>query len=363
MDPEREARSILDRLNTAVLTCDEQLRVATMNPAAETMFGISAGQAHKRPLSNLLPEEPEMLLQPVAKAQTTRQPVSAYDVALFIYPGIDPGRRIKVDISATPLTATHDEGVLIELYRVDALLNLARDRNREDQYDASRDVVRGLAHEIKNPLGGLRGAAQLLERELTDCGSKQYTRIIIHEADRLRNLVDRMTGSYKPIKHSTVNVHEILQHVRKLILVEVQGSMTIRQDYDPSLPELRGDRDQLIQAILNITRNAVDAMGNIGEITFRTRIERAAYTGLQGRRCVIKVDIEDNGPGIPEHMLERIFFPMVSGRAEGSGLGLSIAQDIVNKHQGSIQLQSEPGHTCFSLLLPFNFQDIKENGS
>jgi two-component system nitrogen regulation sensor histidine kinase GlnL len=259
--------------------------------------------------------------------------------------------------------ATHGDGVLIELYRVDALLNLARDRNREDQYDASRDVVRGLAHEIKNPLGGLRGAAQLLERELTDRSSRQYTRIIIHEADRLRNLVDRMMGSYNPIKHSAVNVHEILQHVRKLILVEVQGTLSIRQDYDPSLPELRGDRDQLIQAVLNITRNAVDATENNGEITFRTRIERSAYTKLQGQRCVIKVDIEDNGPGIPEHMHERIFYPMVSGRAEGSGLGLSIAQDIANKHQGSIQLQSEPGCTCFSLLLPFNLPDIEEDGS
>ena len=356
MDPEFEAQSILDRLNTAILTCDEQLSVVTINPAGETMFGISAGQAHRRPLSSLLPVEPETLLQPVAKAQSTRQPVSAYDVALCI----DPGRRIKVDLSVTPLTAMQGDSVVIELSRVDAFLNLVRDQNREDQYNASRDVVRGLAHEIKNPLGGLRGAAQLLERELSDRDSKQYTRIIIHEADRLRNLVDRMMGSYKPINHSTVNAHEILQHVRKLILVEVQGSITIKQDYDPSLPELSGDRDQLIQAILNITRNSIEAMGNNGEITFRTRIERSACNRLQGHRCVIKVDIEDNGPGIPEHLHERIFYPMVSGRAEGSGLGLSIAQDIVNKHRGSIQLQSEPGRTCFSLLLPFDATDKQD---
>ena len=243
--------------------------------------------------------------------------------------------------------------MLIELLQVDGFLEIARDQYRMDQYSANRDVLRGLAHEVKNPLGGLRGAAQLLERELSDRDVKQYTRIIIHEADRLSNLVDRMMGSYGSADPTAVNIHEILEHVRKLILVEIQEGISIERDYDPSLPQLQGDKDQLIQAVLNIVRNSVDAINKKGTIKFRTRVERSVYVGQQWYRCVIKVDIEDNGPGIPEHMHERIFYPMVTGRPEGSGLGLSIAQNIIRNHQGSIQLHSEPGYTRFSLLLPF----------
>jgi two-component system nitrogen regulation sensor histidine kinase GlnL len=291
----------------------------------------------------------------VDKARSTRQSVTAHDLCLYL----SPDRSVTVDCTATPLSATQVEQILIELIQVDGFLDMAKNRHREDQYDANRDVLRGLAHEIKNPLGGLRGAAQLLERELSDRGNKEYTRIIIHEADRLRNLVDRMMGSYHPIKHEAVNIHDVLTHVRKLILAEIQEGLTITQDYDPSLPELRGDRDQLIQAVLNITRNSVEAMQDDGEIIFRTRVQRSVYTGQQWHRCVLKVEIEDNGPGIPEHMQEKVFYPMVSGRADGSGLGLSIAQDIVSRHQGSIQLKSEPGHTRFVLLLPFDSKEMQ----
>ena len=356
MDPEREAQTTLDRLNTAVLTCDDQLRVVTMNSAGEAMFGLSVKQAYQRPLAALLPVDSEPLLQPVAKAQCTQQPVTAHDIPLMTC----GGTLIKVDFTVTPLTAVGGDGVIIELSQVGGFLNIARNQNREDQYNASRDVMRGLAHEIKNPLGGLRGAAQLLERKISDRNVTEYTSIIIREADRLADLVDRMMGSYSPIDHRPVNVHELLEHVCKLIQVEARDGITIKQDYDPSLPGLCGDRDQLVQAILNIALNGVEAMNHKGEIIFRTRIERSAYTGGQWHRCVIKVDIEDNGPGIPEHMQQRIFYPMVSGRAEGVGLGLTISQDIVNKHQGSIQLQSEPGHTCFSLLLPFDTSDLQD---
>ena len=355
MDSDQEVRAILDRLNTAVLTCDGQDRVMTMNPAAELMFGVSDRQAASRPLSTLIAAEPGALLRPVDKARSTRQSVTAHDLSLYL----SPDRSVTVDCTATPLSAAQGEHILIELIQVDGFLDMAKNRHREDQYDANRDVLRGLAHEIKNPLGGLRGAAQLLERELSDRGNKEYTRIIIHEADRLRNLVDRMMGSYHPIKHKAVNIHDVLTHVRKLILAEIQEGLTITQDYDPSLPELRGDRDQLIQAVLNITRNSVEAMKDDGVIVFRTRVQRSVYTGQQWHRCVLKLEIDDNGPGIPEHMQERVFYPMVSGRAEGSGLGLSIAQDIVSRHQGSIQLNSEPGHTRFVLLLPFDSKEMQ----
>lgn len=358
MGSDQEVRAILDRLNTAVLTCDENSRVLTMNPAGESMFGISAKQAHQRPLSSLIPADPDALVQPVDRARSTRQPVTAHDISLQL----TPAHSVTVDCTATPLTTSGEEHVLIELIQVDGFLDMARNRHREDQYDASRDVLRGLAHEIKNPLGGLRGAAQLLERELSDRESKEFTRIIIHEADRLRSLVDRMMGPFNPVSHERLNIHEILTHVRKLMLAEVQEGLNIVQDYDPSLPELIGDRDQLIQAVLNITRNAVDAMRDNCEITFRTRIQRSVYTGHKWHKCVIKVEIVDDGPGIPEHMQERVFYPMVSGRADGSGLGLSIAQDIVSKHQGSIQIHSEPGRTRVVLLLPFQSQDTRRAG-
>lgn len=350
MVADHQARLILDRLNTAILTCDPQLNVTAINPAGEMMFGISANQACRRPLQMLAPAQTDTLAAPARKALSTKQPVTAHDVTLEL----GGEQRIKVDYTATPLTDHDNAHLLIELSQVDGFLSMDRDRNRMDQYDANRDVLRGLAHEVKNPLGGLRGAAQLLERELSDRDIKQYTRIIIHEADRLRNLVDRMMGSYNPIEPCPINIHQILEHVRRLILVEVQHAITLERDYDPSLPEIHGDRDQLIQAVLNIVRNSVDAMGNSGVIRLRTRIERSVYVGLQWHRCMVKVDIEDNGPGVPEDIRERIFYPMVTGRAGGSGLGLSIAQDIVNKHQGLIQLHSEPGLTRFSLLLPFS---------
>ena len=355
MISERQAQVILDRLNTAILTCDLDLNVTQINPAGELMFGTSAKQAHLKPLVSLVPGQAQTFTLPAQKALASKQPVTVHDVTLEL-----PGDRcIKVDYTVTPIEENDNGHLLIELLQIDGFLEIARDQYRLDQYAANRDVLRGLAHEVKNPLGGLRGAAQLLERELSDRDIKQYTRIIIHEADRLSDLVDRMMGSYGSVKQTAVNVHEVLEHVRKLIMVEVQEGITIERDYDPSLPQLHGDKGQLIQAVLNIVRNSVEAMKKSGTIKFRTRVERSVYVGQQWYRCVIKVDIEDNGPGIPEHLHERIFYPMVTGRAEGSGLGLSIAQDIVRNHQGSIQLHSEPGCTRFSLLLPFNTQDAE----
>lgn len=349
METAHNAQSILDRLNTAILTCDFELKITSINPAAESMFDISTNQAQGRPLTSLVPGDQDDLISPARVALSSQQPVTAHDVTLRL----PRSRDVKVDYTVTPFSEDDRGLLLIELLQVDGFLNLAREQTRVDQYDANRDVLRGLAHEIKNPLGGLRGAAQLLQRQLSDREMKEYTRIIIHESDRLRNLVDRMMGPYTPVEPHPVNIHEALEHVRKLILVEVQEGVTIERDYDPSLPDLVGDKDQIIQAVLNIMRNSVDAMDKSGVIKLRTRVQRFVHIGQHRHRCVIRVDIEDNGPGIPVNMQERIFYPMVTGSANGSGLGLSIAQDIVNKHKGLIQLNSEPGQTRFSLLLPF----------
>jgi two-component system nitrogen regulation sensor histidine kinase GlnL len=339
---------ILDNLTTAVLTFDADLRLTSINPAGEMLFEISAKKAVGQRLAELLPHA-RLATRTLSQTLESRHPITARGVPLKL-----PGHRtITVDCTVTPLTdAGPDGALLVELTQVDRLLRLARDENMLERQAANRAVMRGLAHEIKNPLGGLRGAAQLLERELPDKSLKEYTRIIIHEADRLRNLVDRMMGPHKPLKKIPVNVHEILEHVRKLMLVEVPVGLTLERDYDPSLPEFEGEPEQLIQAVLNIVRNSAEAIQHQGVIRLRTGIERSFTIGQKRHRLVLRADIEDNGPGIPEEILEHIFYPMVTAKPGGTGLGLSIAQDIVAKHGGLIECHSRPGHTVFSIYLP-----------
>jgi two-component system nitrogen regulation sensor histidine kinase GlnL len=338
---------ILDNLTTAVLTFDADLRLTSINPAGEMLFEISAKKAVGQTLAELLPHA-RLATRTLSQTLESRHPVTARGVPLKL-----PGHRtITVDCTVTPLTDAGPDALLVELTQVDRLLRLARDENMLERQAANRAVMRGLAHEIKNPLGGLRGAAQLLERELPDKALREYTRIIIHEADRLRNLVDRMMGPHKPLKKKPVNVHEILEHVRKLMLVEVPVGLTLERDYDPSLPEFEGEPEQLIQAVLNIVRNSAEAIQHQGVIRLRTNIERSFTIGQKRHRLVLRADIEDNGPGIPEEIQEHIFYPMVTAKPGGTGLGLSIAQDIVAKHGGLIECHSRPGHTVFSIYLP-----------
>jgi two-component system nitrogen regulation sensor histidine kinase GlnL len=216
--------------------------------------------------------------------------------------------------------------------------------------------VRGLAHEIKNPLGGLRGAAQLLERELPDEALTEYTQIIIEEADRLQNLVNNMLGPNRVPEMKSVNIHQILERVYHLVKAEAGLRLTINRDYDPSIPPIVGDMDQLIQAFLNILRNGVKAAGSRGVLGITTRILRQFTIGNIQHRLVVSVEIEDNGPGIPKELQERIFFPMVTG-GDGIGLGLSIAQTLINRHHGLIEFNSKPGQTVFRVLLPLEQVD------
>jgi two-component system nitrogen regulation sensor histidine kinase GlnL len=262
-------------------------------------------------------------------------------------------RRITIDSTVTPLAiSAHSRGLLVELLQVDRHLRVAREEHLIAQYQATRALLNGLAHEIKNPLGGLRGAAQLLERELDDPSLREYTRIIIEEADRLRNLVNRMLGPNTVPKKRPCNIHEVLEHVRQLVQAEDTHAITIHTDYDPSIPECHGDREQLIQAILNIMRNATQALHGTGEIWLRTRVLRHATIGLQRHKLVARIQITDNGPGIPPAMIEQIFYPMITGRPEGTGLGLPIAQALIKQHGGLIECTSQPGMTTFAVLLP-----------
>jgi two-component system nitrogen regulation sensor histidine kinase GlnL len=213
-------------------------------------------------------------------------------------------------------------------------------------------MVRQLAHEIKNPLGGLRGAAQLLERELPAVELREYTRVIIGEADRLTALVDSMARPSQTPSKTALNVHEICEHVYHLVRAEAPPTLSIERDYDPSLPDGRLDRHQLIQALLNVARNALQAQGDKGRIVLRTRARSNVTIGPVLHRLMASVQVEDNGPGVPQQLRASIFYPLVTGRANGTGLGLAVAQELVTRNGGIIEFESEVGRTVFTLLLP-----------
>jgi two-component system nitrogen regulation sensor histidine kinase GlnL len=263
------------------------------------------------------------------------------------------GHTIKVNCTVLPLH--HFDAppeVLLELCQVDRQVRITREEHLISQHQATQALIRGLAHEIKNPLGGLRGAAQLLEQELPSNSLREYTRIIIDEADRLQKLMDRMLGPNRVPREQSVNIHQVLEHVRGLLLAEHPGGPQIFQDYDPSIPPLRADPDRLIQAVLNLGRNAVAAAGSGGEVIFQTRVLRQFTIGNRRHRLVLRVQIIDDGEGIAPDLLDRIFFPMVSGQRGGTGLGLPIAQELINQHGGLIECESRPGKTQFFVYLP-----------
>jgi two-component system nitrogen regulation sensor histidine kinase GlnL len=242
--------------------------------------------------------------------------------------------------------------LLLELHQVDRLLRITREEHLLSQHQATQALIRGLAHEIKNPLGGLRGAAQLLERELPDPGLREYTRIIIDEADRLQALMNRMIGPNRMPSRTRVNIHNVLEHVRGLVLAEFPNGPSLLREYDPSIPDFVADQDRLIQAFLNLTRNAATAAGPAGRVELWSRVLRQFTIGGARHRLVLKVEVRDDGGGVPEALKDQIFFPMVSGHSGGTGLGLSIAQELINQHGGLIECESRPGDTRFLVYLP-----------
>ncbi len=343
---------ILDNLNAAIVLATPQLRVTYMNPAAEALLEASGVRVLGEPLGSILRDRGDPQLEQMLEAVRSDTPYTKRQAALFLITTHD----ITVDYAVTPFQDESGPQVLIELHPLDRLLRISREDAIISSQARTRALIRGLAHEIKNPLGGLRGAAQLLARELPDESLCDYTNIIIEEADRLRDLVDRMLGPHKPPERKPLNIHEVLEYVRNLIEAETAGAIEFVRDYDPSIPDLIGDRQQLIQGVLNVVRNAMQALTEANtaqpSIQMRTRALRQFTIGGMRHRLVCRVDIIDNGPGIPGELMESIFYPMVSGRAEGTGLGLSISQSIINQHQGLIECTSEPGRTKFSLYIP-----------
>jgi two-component system nitrogen regulation sensor histidine kinase GlnL len=250
-------------------------------------------------------------------------------------------------------------GLLLEFRHIDQQIRIDREERLHDQSEANRELIRNLAHEIKNPLGGIRGAAQLLDHELERPGLHEYTQVIMKEADRLQSLMDRLLTPHRLPQPAPLNIHEVLERVRSLILAEYPDGIVIRRDYDTSVPLLKGDKEQMIQIVLNIARNAAQAMQGKGELRLRTRIARQVTLARKRYKHALEVQIHDTGPGIPDNMRERVFYPLVSGRAGGSGLGLTLAQTFITQHGGTITFDSQPGSTTFTLLLPINHS---ENG-
>jgi two-component system nitrogen regulation sensor histidine kinase GlnL len=339
---------ILDNLSDAVLLFDESLSLVYINMTGEMLFAVSARQVLGLRARSLFLANDPTIERDLRRALESGVSFTKRNVvfAFTLHP-------VTVNLAVTPLVEDKaPPAVLVQLQQVDRYLRLSMEERLRSQQNAARMLLRGLAHEIKNPLGGLRGAAQLLDQELEDEEQREYTKIIIEESDRLQSLVDRMLGPNKPPQKNLLNIHRVLERVRQLVQVEARAGVSIVRDYDPSIPPLYGDNDQLIQAILNIVRNAAQAVGDQGKITICTRIQRQVTIGRQRNKLVVKIDVIDDGPGIAPDIIGQIFYPMVTGRAEGTGLGLSIAQSLINQHGGLIECSSSPGNTVFSIFLP-----------
>lgn len=319
-----------------------------INPAGEILLADSAKHLIGNPAQKLFKTAHSSLFSDLLQRLYQNEPLVDRELILE---GMH--QSITVNLSATPMLENGElSEILIELQQVDRHLRITKEEQLLAQQNTSRMLVRGLAHEIKNPLGGLRGAAQLLDQELQDPELKEYTQIIIAESDRLQELMDKMLGPNKPANKHFLNIHEVLERVRQLVSVEASSNIKIQTDYDPSIPELFADKNQMIQALLNIVRNAIQAIQTVGKIIIRTRIQRHMTIGRKLYRLVVKIEIIDNGPGIQPGLMGQIFYPMITGRPEGTGLGLSIAQSLINQHNGLIECESEPGHTVFSIFLP-----------
>ena len=345
---------VIDSLHTAVLLLDEQLQVGYANPAAEMLFALSVRRIVGMPLHILIADE--AINRAVAAVLESGHPFTERELNLH-----EPSeKRITVDMTVIPLFEPGEpREVLMEMSQVDRQLRITREEGLLAQSHTTRALIRGLAHEIKNPLGGLRGAAQLLEAELTEPELKEYTGIIISEADRLQGLMNRMLGPNALPQRRLINIHEVLERVRQLVRAEVPATTHLIRDYDPSIPELHADRDQLIQAILNLVRNATQILAGHGHVTLRTRAMRQYTIGHNRHKLVARIDVIDDGPGIAPQLREGIFLPLVTSRPDGTGLGLPIAQSLINANGGLIECDSRPGHTTFTVLIPI---EVTNNG-
>ena len=341
---------LVDALATGIVVLDAQLCVIYANVSAQDLLAMSFNQARGRPYADLLIDGTGFI-GTLLRARDHGDVFSEREIT--VRPTGAAREPRVLDITVTPLegqlTGTH---LLLELTDETQRTRLTQESELRARLDGSRMMTRQLAHEIKNPLGGLRGAAQLLERELADPSLREYTGVIISEADRLTALVDSMAGPMRAPQRVRINIHEVCEHVYQLLRGEARSTVLLDRDYDPSVPDGLFDRNQLIQALLNLARNALQALGERGHITLRTRIVANTRVGLEQPRLAVRIEIQDNGPGVPESIRDSLFYPLVTGRPHGTGLGLAVAQEIVTRHDGSIEFHSEPGRTIFAMVLP-----------
>ena len=340
-----------DLLASLVSVVDAQGHVVFSNAVFEDAVGMS----RRAIVGSLMADyfsEPQALLAALRGVRDNAFSALRYDAALRR----SGQEAMLVHVIVTPCVDSTD--VIIEMVPQEQQVRQDREERLAEQARTNKELIRNLAHEIKNPLGGIRGAAQLLELEIGSTDLLEYTQVIIHEADRLQTLVDRLLAPHRRAHVvGDVNIHEVCERVRSLIVAEFPKGLTVARDYDISIPDLRGDREQLIQAVLNIAQNACLALAQRREagdarLIFRTRVARQVTFGKHRHRLALELHVVDNGPGVPDSIKDRLFYPLVSGREGGSGLGLTLAQTFVQQHHGMIEVESEPGHTDFKILIP-----------
>jgi two-component system, NtrC family, nitrogen regulation sensor histidine kinase GlnL len=337
----------LDLIATAVIVIDHDYQLIHANAAAENLFAFSRKNALMSPLTRLINDGvgDDSLYSMLDQVKLTASGFNEAGLSLVSA----AGQTLNCSCVATPLDG---ERIVVEFQPLDQHLKIAREEKLLAQQKLNRELIRNLAHEIKNPLGGIRGAAQLLERELPDEALREYTQVVINEADRLQSLMDRLLTPHRLPKIEPVNIHEVLEYVRAVVLAEYPETLEIRRDYDISLPDIVGDREQLIQAMLNIARNAAQSTNGVGRVRFQTRIARQVTIVRERFRLALEIRICDEGPGVPEALKESIFYPLVTGRDGGTGVGLSLAQNFIHQYSGVIEFESVPGDTQFIVLLP-----------
>lgn len=343
------AEKLLDYLNSAILCIDEQHHVCQINARAEELFGMSERHIVCTSLKAIIINSQATLTRSLNHVMQTNQPITEREAHL----GLANGQQMIVDYTIKPI---HELGnkkrYFIEISPVARHIQIAKDEYAHTQTQAAAQLTRGMAHEIKNPLGGIRGAAQLLAAEITEPELKEYTDVIIKEADRLKNLLNDMLGPNKALEKQSINILEILEHVRHILLAASHKKIQFKRDYDPSIPEFMADKNQLIQAFMNIGRNALQAVEYNGTVIFKTRILNQYTIGIHKYPTVLEISISDNGAGIHKDVANNLFLPMVTSKQDGSGLGLPISQKIIIDHGGIIQCNPAHKLTTFNILLP-----------
>lgn len=348
MATQSEFAELFEQLTTAVVVLDARLHIAYANGAAESIFAGSGRRLQGAPFESLFrfTSLSTGLLQQVL---TEQQSLSDSDVSIVLH----DNKKLTVELTASVASFQGVEGLVLEMRQVDLIRRLSQEEAQRHQLAAAQQLVRGLAHEIKNPLGGIRGAAQLLNAELHEAELQEYTQMIMRQSDRLRNLVDRLLGPNQLGARESVNAHAVIGSALNVLKVSLPESIELHEDYDPSLPELILSSDQMEQVLLNLLNNAVEALGGRGQLTVRTRVSHKETIYGKQYRQVALISVIDDGKGVPEELRDTLFYPLVTGREGGSGLGLSIAQTLVHQHEGKIELSSQPGETKFTIFLPY----------